>query len=283
MSKKNKNSPDVAKGQANATPADGQEAILQAIADLRKELLDKGEAQSVEIKTQVDHLRAEIKQANDNANARIEALSTQFVEMEAAVSDQSDRIVALERDLKKVLDELATHKTRLEDGEARSRRFNLRVSGILEGRETGKRPTEFVSQCLKDAYGLSKLPTLDIAHRTLRARSDEEDGRPPRAFVVRCHYFQEREEILKKARQAKKATTADGDVVHVHQDFTHAVAQQRAKFNEVRGLLRSCDGVRYGLWYPAELKITTSDGRCTSFKDPIKARDFIQKNLKPKK
>lgn len=215
---------------ANATPEDGQEAVLQAIAALRAELLEKGEAQSVEIKTQVDNLRAEIKQANDKADAKIVALETRFEGLETAVNDQSDKITALEREMIVVLKDLATQKARNEDLESRGRRFNLRITGIKEGREDGARQTDFVSQCLKDAFGLSKLPTLDIAHRTLRKRSSDEDGGPPRAFVVRCHYFQEKEEILKKARLGKRVTTAGGDAIRVHQDFTHEVAKQRAKF-----------------------------------------------------
>lgn len=47
-------------------------------------------------------------------------------------------------------------------------------------------------------------------------------------------------------------------------------------FNKVRGLLRTCEGIWYGLWYPAELRSKMSDGVRTSFKDP----EFIMKNLK---
>lgn len=271
-----------ASADANATPIEdpAQEAVLQAIAALKTELLDKGEEQSVQIKTQLDLLRADFKQATDSSNARIEALETRCGELDVAANDHSDRITSLERELALVREELVVQQARSEDAEQRSRRFNLRVAGIKERREDGKRVTDFVSQCLKDAYGLPTLPTLDIAHRTLRARGD--DNGPPRTFVIRCHYYQEREEILKKARQVRRATTADGDVIYANQDFTQAVAKQRAKFNSVRSLLRTCEGVRFGLWYPAELKITTSDGKCASFKDPVKAKDFIQKNLSPR-
>ena len=243
------------------------------------------EVQSADIKAQVDSIKAEIKQDNENTKARLGALESQFVEMETAANDHSDKIANLEKELAEVRKELAVQKARNEENEERSRRFNLRVTGIKSSREDGKRPTEFVAQCLKDALDLSTLPTLDIAHRTLRQRSsDDEDDRRPRAFVIRCHYFQEKEEILKLAGQKKQMTTADGDSIRVYQDFTQAVAKLRSKFNNARSLLRSCQGVRFGLWYPAELKITTTaDGICTNFKDPLKAEEFIKKKLNPKK
>ena len=272
------NAAPVAVPNAAPDPGPGHGAILLAIAEFRTELLTKAETQSAEIRNQVDHLRAEIKLANDNANAKSEALDKRVVALESAADGHSDLIAALERDMANVRRELATQKARNEDLEARSRRNNLRITGIKERREDGKRMTEFISQCLKETLGLDEPPLLDRAHRTLRVRPGNTD--PPRAFVIRCHYYQEKEEMLRKAGQMKQLTTGDGDKIRIQPDYTQAVAKQRAEFNEVRGLLRSCEGIRYGLWYPAELRITTLDGVRTSFKDPKQAKDFIMKNLK---
>ncbi len=56
---------------------------------------------------------------------------------------------------------------------------------------------------LKEKLGLAATLTLDQAHRALGARRDR-NGAPPRAFVVRCHYYREKEEILKKAREMER-------------------------------------------------------------------------------
>ncbi|KAJ8368737.1 hypothetical protein SKAU_G00087650 [Synaphobranchus kaupii] len=133
----------------------GQDAILQVITELRPELLTKAEAQSAEIRNQVDQLRAELKLANDDANAKSEALDKQVVALESAANSHSDSIVALERDMAK-----------------------------------------------------------------------------------------EKEAILRKSRQMKQLTTGDGDKIRVQPDYTQAVAKRRAEFNEVRGLLRTCEGIR---------------------------------------
>ena len=92
--------------------------------------------------------------------------------------------------------------------------------------------TDFISQCLKETLGLDKPPLLDRAHRMLRVRQGNSD--PPKGFVIRCHYYQEKEEILRKAGQTKQLTTGDGDKNCIQPDYTQAVAKQRAEFNEVR-------------------------------------------------
>ena len=78
-----------------------------------------------------------------------------------------------------------TLMVRNEDHDAKLRRSNLRISGVKEGRETGKIPVMFMADLLKDALGLDSPPTLDSAYRTLRARQGD-DG-PPRAYLIKCH------------------------------------------------------------------------------------------------
>lgn len=72
-----------------------------------------------------------------------------------------------------------------------------------------------------------------------------------------------------------------GDRISVVPDYTQAVSKQRAAFTEIRALLRNYENVRYGLLYPAILRITTPDGKEARFKDPGQAKDFIVKNLPP--
>lgn len=256
--------------------------VLQAINSLKEDLIAKIEenaaAQSVELCSQVEQLRTELRNAVERVNTRVEAAEERVTGLESAMGGYSDSITTLEKEFTVMKKELAVLKERSEDLEARSRRSNIRITGIKEGREHGKRITEFVAGLLKEALSLEKTPLLDRAHRTLRSRPTD-DNEPPRAFVVRCHYFSEKEDILKKAIEMKLITTAHGDRIRILPDFTQTVSKQRAAFNEVRSLLRNCEGVRFGLRYPAVLRITTRDGKETSFKDPVKAKDFILKNL----
>lgn len=257
-------------------------AVLQAINSLKEDLIAKIEekaiAQSDELCRQVDQLRIELRSAVEHVNARVEAAEERVTGLESAMGRHSDSITTLEKEFNVIKKDLDALRERTEDLEARSRRSNIRITGVKEGREHGKRITEFMAGLLKDALNLEKIPLLDRAHRTLRSRPTD-DNAPPRAFVVKCHYFSEKEDLMRKATAMKSIITAHGDQIRIFPDFTQTVNKQRAAFSEVRSLLRECDGVRFGLRYPATLRITMRDGRQTSFKDPVEAKDFILKNL----
>lgn len=66
-------------------------------------------------------------------------------------------------------------------------------------------------------------------------------------------------------------TTSDGDKICILPDYSTVCS-------EVRGMLRSCDGVQSGLWYPAELRITVNGTR-KRFKDPAAAKEYAMANI----
>lgn len=248
----------------------GDQQVLEAIQTLKRELLDKIEEKATE--TQI-----EVRNAIGLINQRLDETENRTAELESGVNAHSDAIAALESDMSHLKKEMLSLKAKCEDLEGRSRRCNVRITGIKEGRENGRQPSQFVADLLKDALSLEKPPCLERAHRTLRTRP--QDDLPPRAFVVQFHYFTEKESLLKKASVVGMITTSDGDRIRVLPDYTQAVSKQRAAFSEVRNLLRGCTGVRYGLRYPATLRISTTDGQEHTFKDPKPAKDFVLKEL----
>uniref|UniRef100_A0A3B4UUN6 Integrase core domain-containing protein n=1 Tax=Seriola dumerili TaxID=41447 RepID=A0A3B4UUN6_SERDU len=231
--------------------------------------------------TQLQANTEELEQArivSQPLNNLIEAAESRVSELEVEVSGPSDSFAAMEADVSGMKKELATLKDRCENLEVRSRPCNVRITGVKEGREHGKHPSWFVADMLKEALNLEKPPTIDRAHRSLRSNPTQ-DNIPPRAFVMKCHYFSEKESLLKKAIEMKSVTTADGNHIRILPDFTQTVSKQRAAFTEVRGLLWGCEGVRYSLRYPATLSITTTDGQEASFKDPKLAKEFVLKRV----
>lgn len=89
---------------------------------------------------------------------------------------------------------------------------------------------EFMAWLLKVALGMEEASVLNRAHRSPQRR--QEDGLPPRAWIIRCHYFQEREKILEKARALKQATTSERNKIRILPDYTRAVMEQRVTFHE---------------------------------------------------
>lgn len=274
--------PDLRKAAKANEPAEstssGQSAILQAINSLRNELLakidEKAKMQNEEIRRQISGLRDELKGAIDQANTKVNVLEERTAGLETAANTHSDAIANLEQQVAELKKEVVSLSAKAEDLEARSRRCNLRIFGVKEGREAGVPASTFVAKLLQKAMGLDKPPVIDRAHRTLQQAPGDEQ--PPRAFVVKCHYYQEKESILRKAATSPKLVSENGDNIRVFPDYTQNVARRRAAFGQVRQLLRQCDGVKYGLLYPAKLRITTRDGQQKSFIDPEKAVTFVR-------
>ncbi len=113
-----------------------QNAILQAIGNLKMELLakieEKAESQSAMIGSQVDQLREDLKRANETAKADSVALGKRITSIEQATTDHLEDIAALQHEMTEMKKQVATLKARNEDLEARSRRCDLRITGIRE-------------------------------------------------------------------------------------------------------------------------------------------------------
>ncbi|KAI4821137.1 hypothetical protein KUCAC02_029085 [Chaenocephalus aceratus] len=167
----------------------------------------------------------------EQVNKRIEVTEGRVSELEAEVSNHLDSITCMTSDVDMKKELQATLRDRCEDLEARSRRCNIRIIGVKEGREHGKHPSQCVADMLKVSLGIDKPPTLNRAHRALRSRATQ-DGLPPWDFIVKFHYLSEKESLLKKAIEMKSVTTPDGDQIRLLPDFTQAVSKQRAAFTE---------------------------------------------------
>uniref|UniRef100_A0A8C6K7P6 L1 transposable element RRM domain-containing protein n=1 Tax=Nothobranchius furzeri TaxID=105023 RepID=A0A8C6K7P6_NOTFU len=216
-----------------------------------KEEIDKGRTEAKAemekwAKTVEDNTKAQFELLCEEARLIKESNISLANEMEArkkevddTLNGQSDSITSMEMKLKEMEKEILKLRRRSEDLEVRSRQNNIRIVGVREGAEIGKKPSEFIAGLLKEKLGLSVTPTLDRAHRTLGARRDGA-GAPPRAFVVRCHYYMEKEEILKKAREMERTPEGRNGRIHIFPDYTQEVNDRRTAFKEARNLLRYC-------------------------------------------
>lgn len=171
--------------------------------------------------------------------------------------------------------EVLSLSAKTEDLESRSRRDNLHVFGVKEGREAGTKVSTFIAELLQHVTQMATPPVIDRAHRTSPQTGKPGQDQPPRAFVVKCHYFQQKEAILKQPA-TQKLISKDGDTIQIFPDFTQRVARQRAAFGPARQILCQCEGVKYGLLFPARLRVTTPDGLQQMFSDPVRATAFAK-------
>lgn len=251
--------------------------LLQSLMDsLRSDIFEKIDGLSTSIRSEIASVRQELKNSIEPLQRAVDAHEVTVLELENATTDHNTRISELEATVSMLTKQAARLEDKCEDLEGRSRRNNIRVIGVPEGVE-GPRPTDFIAQLLQDLLGLNEKPLLDRAHRTLREKPS--GGGPPRPFVARIHFFHVRNLILQRAGEASPLLYK-GKRVSVFPDYTSSVAKKRAAFSTVKRNLRSCPDVKFGLLYPAILRVTMPDGSSHRFEDPTTATDFVNKNCK---
>uniref|UniRef100_H3AD16 L1 transposable element RRM domain-containing protein n=1 Tax=Latimeria chalumnae TaxID=7897 RepID=H3AD16_LATCH len=184
--------------------------------------------------------------------------------VEEELAEEKKRVAAL--DLR-----IAILVQRLDDQENRARRNNLRILGFPEQIEKGK-PIQFLQEVLPKLLGLADGMQLERAHRSLVPRPAI--GQHPRPFIVKFLRFPLKEMVIRRVRE-RGALVWEGNKILVFPDLSRELQEKRKKFMEVKKQLRD-RGVKYGLFYPAILKICMG-GKDYSFNTPNEAQDFLKK------
>uniref|UniRef100_A0A8D3BUA8 L1 transposable element RRM domain-containing protein n=1 Tax=Scophthalmus maximus TaxID=52904 RepID=A0A8D3BUA8_SCOMX len=198
-------------------------------------------------------------------------------DQEDGLNNLDTRLETMER---RYADMSSDHKKlqeKIDDLENRGRRCNLRIIGVPQGLEKGS-PTQFIAGLLFDILGgpngLDEPPILDRAHRSTAQLPREGNRLCP--FIFRVHYFQEKERIQRLARQ-KGQLEFQGKQILIFPDYSGDLSRRRAALNKV---FRGEEGVRYGLLYPARLRISFN-GQVKVFENPQRAKDFIMTKIRP--
>ena len=253
---------------------DANEALLHSIKlmmdEMRSDILSKFDS------IIADSVKREMKKALKPLQDKITTQGQTIAELERSASDRDNTVAELQTTVNKLTKQVESLSEQCETLQSRSRWNNVRLVGLSES-EGGPRTSEFVAQLLKDLLKLDELPMLDRCHRSLRPRP--KDGEPPRPLVMRVHYFQTRNLILRRARECSPLMY-NGKRLSIYPDFTPAVAKKRALFSPVKRELNSCTGVKFGLMFPAVLRLTLPNGQTHRFEDHEKAMDFVVNNLK---
>ena len=119
---------------------------------------------------------------------------------------------------------------------------------------------------LTEVLQLGKEPLIDRSHRT---PGQKNPGGKPRVIVAKLQYYQECAEIPLRFKDVN---------ITILPDYTASVAKARAAFTDVRRLFRNRQGVRYGLLFPARLRITHGE-EDKEFAYPNKAMAYVKKNI----
>lgn len=224
------------------------------------------------LKSELQAVRTEIANNATLMRTDIEQMKTTIKDMEGSMSTWTDEVNELQAVVGTLKSELKELRDKSEDMEGRMRRCNIRIVGVAEGPESAS--TQSVSKLLSEVLKLDKEVLVDRSHRGLRPLIP---GGKPRVIVAKLHYYQDCVEVLRRARN-QAPLQWNGNPISIFPDYTASVAKARAAFTDVRNLLREQRGVRYGLLFPARLRIT-HNGADKEFLDPDKAMAHVKKYI----
>ncbi|KAK6491730.1 hypothetical protein HHUSO_G3877 [Huso huso] len=193
---------------------------------------------------------------------------------EDRISKLEDNVFRLENQVKELSSE-ATKNEKMQDLENCSKRNNIRIIGVTEGNNC----SEYVRRLLCELLGVDVLEKErplenERAHRSLAPKP--RDWERPRPLIVRLLRFQDRQKILDLARSQLPKKML-GKLISIYPDFSAELQAKRRKYTPIRKLLRE-KNVRYGLIYPATLKVTYGN-RSVLLKTVEEANAFIFENF----
>lgn len=252
--------------------ADLLAALREEMAGIFKAELQTAMTQNLaQIKSELLSVKTELTASLAATKLDVNELRGTVTEMERSLSIYTDDTVSLKNKVESLSVKVTTLENKCEDLEGRSRRNNVRIVGLSE--QHGPVTAASISALLREILSLEKEPVVDRAHRSLNPKP--KPGERPRPIIARLHYYTDCVDILQRAKTQQRIKIGDS-TISIFPDHTTRTARARAAFNDIRRQLRDIPGIRYGLIYPALLRITTSGGVTKDFTSPGEAAVFVR-------
>uniref|UniRef100_A0A3Q3WCU9 L1 transposable element RRM domain-containing protein n=1 Tax=Mola mola TaxID=94237 RepID=A0A3Q3WCU9_MOLML len=170
-----------------------------------------------------------------------------FLQWLSRISDMEDMYAGMEKNIEKCDKRLETLWTRVEDLENRSRRNNIRIVGLKEGKEETGKVAQYVERILSKGLGLTGSGfEIERAHRSLAPMPNPNE--PPRTIMVHFLRSSARDRVLRVVKE-KRGIVWEGCKLSFFEDLTRELAEKRKAFNSVKRRLHELN-VRHRLVYP---------------------------------
>jgi len=262
-----------------SAPADSNQLTLSAfhegLAQIKIDICGKMDSLVDSLRAEIALVREVAQESINNLQATATSHEARLAEVEKCAAFCDNTATELLTKFDKLKGEVTDLQSKCDDLEGRQRRNNIRVLGVPEGVE-GPHPTEYMADLLGELLQLADKPVLDRAHRTSRVKPRA--GAPPRPFVIRVHHFQTKELILRESRAAGDSLRLPGgNRISIFPDLAAAVAKKRAEFWKAKKMLRLVPGVKFGLLFPARLRVTLPDGKEHYFENSAEAIVFAER------
>ena len=175
------------------------------------------------VNNEINELKTSIEHTDEVLQERMEKIEEKYDHINSNVNE----IYEYQLDPQYVEEKLIE----LED---RSRRFNLRIDGVEEGKdETWDQCEEKVLDIFTNQLGIEKNVQIKRAHRTGKkgSKHSHEKTRKPRTIVLKWNSYKDKIKILKESKKLK------GTNIYINEDFSAATMNYRKElWKEVQEL-----------------------------------------------
>ena len=274
---KNKKSSPSETNAANKLNMEASMEAIQAniIAELRKaqdvaknELIYSIEA----LKSEVTSFRGEMGKRMDDIGEDLKGVTQRVDEAEQRVADIEEFSVDVKDALEQSLHLQVELQRRISELEARSRRNNIRIHGIVEEAERTNIQL-FIENFLKSELPLTDTPlNLQRCHRSLGPKPPPSTN--PRSIILCFLEYTTKEKILKMAWEKKTIQYQERRVYFDH-DYPSDILSKRKAYNPIRKTLKE-KGYRFQTLYPARLRVFF-EGTPLVFNSPEDAKEYLRK------
>ena len=220
---------------------------------LRKEVKSALAKEFGLLKSELQAVRSEITTNTIAIRAEMDQIKGDIKDVGEGLSTWSDEVNSLQTVVTTLKSQVKELQEKSEDMEGRMRRGNIRIVGIDEQPDSST--PEAISKLLKEALYLDRDIKIDRSHRSLMKWKP---GDRPRVIIAKLHNDGDAAEVLGRARD-RAPLNYNGKRIAIFPNYTNNVAKAGAAFTDVRKMLRGRQGVRYGLLFPARMRISVRD------------------------
>lgn len=213
-----------------------------------------------------------IKETTKELKDSVENVQIRLGEAEQRISEVEDVSARMEENVGKCDKKLETLWTRVEDLENRSRRNNVRMVGLKEGKEETGKVIQYVEKVLSQGLGLTGNEfEIERAHRSFATMPNPDE--PPRTVMIRFLRSSARDKVLQVAKE-KRGIKWEDCKLSFFEDLSRELVEKRKAFIPVKRRLHELN-VRHRLVYPATLFFTWK-GQKKTFRVSTEAEKFVR-------
>lgn len=246
-----------------------EEEIYKKIEEQRQE----SEAFNEKYKKDLEHMNQILRDIQEN-KAATESYQNRLNEAEDRISDLEDSMAASDRERTDLVKTARIQEKSIQQLQDEAKRNNVRIIGV---NETAGSNTNDIKRLLAEIIEenfprMETEPDIQVNEAFRTPNNHNQSKTTPRHIIVKFPELQQKNKILKAARE-KKQITYKGKPIRITADFSAQTIQSRRAWSEILQVLRE-NSFQPRLMYPAKLSLKFN-GEIKYFHDKEQLKNFM--------